>query len=73
MTFLTLSPLSTEGWASSWGREVGHHIFNLVTIKHRGLGQFLGVEVGRRIFNLVIIKHRGLGQFFGEGSRSPHF
>ena len=38
----TFLPLSTEGWASSWGRRVGHHIFNSVIIKRRGLGQFLG-------------------------------
>ena len=41
-TVVPLSPLSTEVWASSWGREVGHHIFYLVTIWHRGLGQLMG-------------------------------
>ena len=40
-TFLNLSPLSTQGLPSFWGREVGHHIFYLVTIQHRGLGQFI--------------------------------
>ena len=41
-TFLPLSPFSTEGWASLWGREVGNHMFYLVTIKHTGPGQFMG-------------------------------
>ena len=41
-TIVPLSPFSTEVWASSWGREVGHHIFYLVTIWHRGLGQLMG-------------------------------
>ena len=40
-TFLNLSPLSTQGLPSFGGREVGHHIFYLVTIQHRGLGQFI--------------------------------
>ena len=41
-TILPLSPFSTQAWASSWGKGVGHHIFYLVTIQHRGLGQFMG-------------------------------
>ena len=41
-TFLALSSFSKEGWASSWGKGVGHHNFSLVTIQHRGLGQFIG-------------------------------
>ena len=41
-TFLPLSPFSREGWPSSWGKGVGHHIFYLVTIQHRGLGQLMG-------------------------------
>ena len=41
-TILPLSPFSTQAWASSWGKGVGHHIFYLVTIQHTGLGQFMG-------------------------------
>ena len=41
---LPLSPLTTEVWARSWGKGVGHHIFTLVTIQHRGLGQFVGEQ-----------------------------
>ena len=43
-TFLSLSSFSTGGWVSSWGKGVSHHIFTLVTIQHRGLGQFVGEQ-----------------------------
>ena len=80
-TIVPLSPFSTEVWASLWEREVGHHIFYLVTIQHTGPGQFstevwvssCGKGVGHHIFNLVTNQHRGLGKLMGERSRSPQF
>ena len=41
-TIVPLSPFSTQVWVTSWGKEVGHHNFTLVTIQHTGLGQFMG-------------------------------